>query len=121
MIACSLSPDQPYLLLTSLNYFIIPSPINDLIKSLILFVRTGLKQIHWISSFGLIFVILGELVRKYSMFTASTNFNHYVQYTKQEGHELVTHGIYSLCRHPSYVGWFYWSVGTQVIDNNLRF
>ncbi|CAG2182503.1 unnamed protein product, partial [Oppiella nova] len=30
------------------------------------------------------------------------------------GHVLVTHGIYAFCRHPSYVGWFYWSIGTQV-------
>ena len=48
------------------------------------------------------------------MFTAKTNFNHYVQYVKQQGHELVTTGVYSFCRHPSYVGWFLWSIGTQV-------
>ena len=29
-------------------------------------------------------------------------------------HLLITTGIYAHMRHPSYVGWFYWSVGTQV-------
>lgn len=53
-------------------------------------------------------------MRKASMYTASTNFNHYVQYEKHEGHILVTWGVYSLFRHPAYVGWFYWSIGTQV-------
>ena len=59
-------------------------------------------------------MIVGEVIRKSSMFTAKTNFNHYVQYVKQRGHQLVTTGIYSLCRHPSYMGWFLWSIGTQV-------
>ena len=29
-------------------------------------------------------------------------------------HQLVTSGVYGYCRHPSYAGWFLWSVGTQV-------
>jgi protein-S-isoprenylcysteine O-methyltransferase Ste14 len=32
----------------------------------------------------------------------------------QADHQLITSGVFSLMRHPSYVGWFYWSVGTQV-------
>ena len=67
-----------------------------------------------ISIIGVMLVIFGEVLRKGSMFTAKTNFNHYVQYVKQPGHQLVTSGLYSLCRHPAYVGWFYWSIGTQV-------
>jgi protein-S-isoprenylcysteine O-methyltransferase len=59
-------------------------------------------------------VIGGELLRKLAMFTAGTNFNHYVQYIRKDDHILVTGGIYAWCRHPSYVGWFSWSVGTQV-------
>ena len=79
-----------------------------------------MKQFHLISTVGLLLVIFGEVVRKGSMFTARTNFNHYVQYVKKAGHELVTHGVYSWCRHPSYVGWFYWSIGTQVSINNIK-
>lgn len=48
------------------------------------------------------------------MATGCTNFAHIVQTEKDKHHELVTHGVYSLFRHPSYVGWFYWSIGTQV-------
>ena len=59
-------------------------------------------------------VLGGEAMRKGAMITAMTNFHHYVQYIKKDGHQLVTHGVYGLFRHPSYVGWFYWSIGTQV-------
>lgn len=64
--------------------------------------------------FGLVLCISGEILRKLAMCTAKHNFNHVVQSEKSDNHELVTHGVYSLCRHPSYVGWFYWSIGTQV-------
>lgn len=74
-----------------------------------------LKSVSALKTFGLILCISGETIRKLAMITAGSNFNHIVQSRREEGHELVTHGIYSLCRHPSYVGWFLWSVGTQVI------
>lgn len=41
-----------------------------------------------------------------------------VQFQQADDHKLVTNGIYKLVRHPSYVGWFYWSLGTQVILAN---
>lgn len=31
---------------------------------------------------------------------------------------LVTHGIYSVLRHPAYFGYFWWAVGTQVLLAN---
>lgn len=67
-----------------------------------------------ISLIGGLMCIGGEILRKAAMLTARTNFNHIVQSVREEGHQLVTHGVYSICRHPSYVGWFYWSIGTQV-------
>ena len=30
----------------------------------------------------------------------------------------MTGGVYAWCRHPSYVGWFLWSVGTQLVLGN---
>ena len=33
-------------------------------------------------------------------------------------HRLVTTGVYSVLRHPSYCGWFWWSLGTQVLLAN---
>jgi protein-S-isoprenylcysteine O-methyltransferase len=61
---------------------------------------------------GLSMVIFGEMMRKLAMTTAKSNFTHLIQFTKRDQHILVTWGIYSWCRHPGYVGWFYWSVGT---------
>ncbi|CAH1775528.1 unnamed protein product, partial [Owenia fusiformis] len=74
----------------------------------------GLKQFRFISFIGLLLMIFGESLRKIAMVTARANFNHYVQHVKEEGHTLVTHGVYQYTRHPSYVGWFYWSIGTQL-------
>jgi len=48
------------------------------------------------------------------MFTAAKNFNHRIQIYKEDNHRLVTHGVFAISRHPSYFGWFLWSVGTQV-------
>ncbi|KAK3581794.1 hypothetical protein CHS0354_025998 [Potamilus streckersoni] len=80
-----------------------------------IYIFPGLKQLSYISIIGLCLVVGGDTLRKASMYTASTNFNHYVQYEKHEGHILVTWGVYSLFRHPAYVGWFYWSIGTQIL------
>ncbi|XP_028175065.1 protein-S-isoprenylcysteine O-methyltransferase [Ostrinia furnacalis] len=73
-----------------------------------------MKTYFWVSALGVVMCIGGELLRKSAMFTAKTNFNHTVQYVKRPDHQLVTHGVYAICRHPSYVGWFYWSIGTQI-------
>jgi len=75
----------------------------------------GLKSIHLISVVGGLLVVFGESMRKVAMITAGSNFTHLVQYRKRDGHTLVTSGVYSLVRHPSYMGWFYWSVGTQLL------
>lgn len=75
-----------------------------------------LKQFHLIiSTFGLLLAICGELIRKCAMFTAGKNFSHTISSTKSPEHQLITHGIYSIFRHPSYAGWFYWAVGTQIL------
>lgn len=75
----------------------------------------GLKELYYISYLGLAICIAGEFLRKLAMFTAGSNFNHLVQSEKAKDHILITSGIYSLFRHPSYVGWFYWAIGTQLI------
>ena len=74
-----------------------------------------LKSLHYISIIGGVMVICGEALRKAAMITAGSNFTHIVQQRKRDHHELVTSGVYGLFRHPSYVGWFYWSIGTQIL------
>lgn len=63
-------------------------------------------------------LILGQTTRSMAMARAGSNFNHTVQMHKREGHELVTGGIYGLLRHPSYFGFWWWGLGTQVILGN---
>ena len=53
------------------------------------------------------------------MLHAGTNFNHLVQSKKKAGHVLVTGGVYRYLRHPSYFGFFWWGLGTQVILGNV--
>jgi protein-S-isoprenylcysteine O-methyltransferase len=52
------------------------------------------------------------------MVTCGESFNHYIQRDRKENHILITHGIYQIFRHPSYVGFYYWAVGTQLVLNN---
>ena len=74
-----------------------------------------LKALDFVCIIGALMVVFGESLRKIAMFTAGSNFTHVVQYRKRDTHKLVTSGVYGLFRHPSYVGWFYWSIGTQVL------
>lgn len=74
-----------------------------------------MKTLWYLSTFGILVCLWGEIIRKAAMLTAKTNFNHIVQTERQKDHELVTWGAYSMFRHPSYVGWFWWSIGTQLI------
>lgn len=77
-----------------------------------------IKESLSILIFGIFVCIAGEILRKLAIITANTNFNHIVQYRKVEGHILVTDGVYRYMRHPSYAGWFWWSIGTQIILAN---
>lgn len=52
------------------------------------------------------------------MIHASSNFSHIVADKKRNDHRLVTTGVYAYTRHPSYVGFFYWAIGTQVVLGN---
>merc|ERR1711907_538047 len=55
---------------------------------------------------GFIMGVFGLILRSIAFHTAKGNFNHKLQTEKSENHTLVTDGIYSWVRHPSYVGWF---------------
>jgi protein-S-isoprenylcysteine O-methyltransferase len=68
---------------------------------------------------GLVLAAVGQVVRSAAMIQAGTSFNHNIQYYKAETHTLVTTGIYSTLRHPSYFGFFWWAIGTQLILGNI--
>jgi len=75
----------------------------------------SLKSLYLVTIMGIIFCLVGEVVRKAAMLEAGRSFNHLVQSERADDHTLVTSGIYSWCRHPSYAGWFMWSLGSQLI------
>lgn len=68
---------------------------------------------------GLLMIILGQGVRSGAMIQAGTNFNHVVQHRKMNEHRLVTSGLYYYLRHPSYFGFFWWGLGTQLVLGNV--
>ena len=63
-------------------------------------------------------LVIGQGTRTVAMIHAGSNFNHLIQRKKKEGHMLVTGGIYRHLRHPSYFGFFWWGLGTQVVLGN---
>ena len=73
------------------------------------------KQNYFCIQIGLILVLGGQGIRTLAMWTCGEYFDHQIMEQRKEGHMLVTSGIYSILRHPSYFGWFYWSVGTQIL------
>jgi protein-S-isoprenylcysteine O-methyltransferase len=77
-----------------------------------------MKMNSYMCWMGIGLIVFGEICRKLAMYTAGKSFNHLVQDSKADDHTLVTNGIYSIVRHPSYFGWFYWSIGTQVLLAN---
>jgi protein-S-isoprenylcysteine O-methyltransferase len=68
-----------------------------------------------VPSVGLVMVLGGQMIRTCAMWTCGQHFSHQIMVQRVDEHRLVTHGIYRLLRHPSYFGWFYWSVGTQLV------
>lgn len=67
---------------------------------------------------GLFVMVIGQSFRTLSMYTAKESFNHYIQRTKSKSHKLVTTGVYSFSRHPSYFGFFWWFIGLRLFMNN---
>ncbi|CAJ1945708.1 unnamed protein product, partial [Cylindrotheca closterium] len=71
-----------------------------------------------ISMLGVVMVVIGQFIRSLAMVTCGESFNHLIQMERKDSHVLVTRGIYKYLRHPSYVGFHWWSFGTQLILNN---
>ncbi|CAD0110150.1 unnamed protein product [Aureobasidium uvarum] len=67
---------------------------------------------------GLALVVMGQVVRSIAMAQAGVSFNHIPAKSKKNDHVLVTEGLYSYFRHPSYFGYFFFAVGTQIVVGN---
>lgn len=73
------------------------------------------RSYSYIKLIGLVLIIFGQYIRYLSMKTAGKSFSHLVKSKKEDDHVLITSGIYSILRHPSYFGFFYWAIGTQLL------
>jgi protein-S-isoprenylcysteine O-methyltransferase len=69
--------------------------------------------------FGAVLVVLSQLLRSAAMKQAGMSFNHFIQTMKKDNHVLVTDGVYTYLRHPSYTGFFFWCIGTQILLGNF--
>lgn len=74
---------------------------------------------HTLLGVGLVLVVAGQVIRAIAMYQAGQNFSHLVAHTKRSEHQLVTSGLYSVLRHPSYFGYFWWALGTQLACGNV--
>lgn len=73
---------------------------------------------------GVPIAIAGITIRVAAIATCGNSFSHYIEARSRlaSGNgpdHLVTHGIYSWCRHPSYVGFLVYVVGMQAILGNI--
>ncbi|KDN43304.1 ICMT-domain-containing protein [Tilletiaria anomala UBC 951] len=76
------------------------------------------KVLCGLTYLGVALILVGHAARSLAMVHASSNFSHSVAWRKRPDHSLVTHGIYSISRHPSYFGFFAWALGTQLLLAN---
>jgi len=88
------------------------SVVEYFIESLVF---PSMKAIWPVTVLGVTITLTGQTIRTWAMWQAASNFTHQIAEVKRENHQLVVDGIYRLCRHPSYCGWFWWALGTQVI------
>jgi protein-S-isoprenylcysteine O-methyltransferase len=68
---------------------------------------------------GLFLVLIGQIIRTTAIIQAGPSFSHLVAKQKKETHVLITRGVYSILRHPSYFGFFWWGIGTQLVLGNF--
>uniref|UniRef100_A0A0M3ICZ6 Protein-S-isoprenylcysteine O-methyltransferase n=2 Tax=Ascaris TaxID=6251 RepID=A0A0M3ICZ6_ASCLU len=72
-------------------------------------------KVLWITCLGLVLVAAGEMLRKLAMIHARESFTHLVAVERRPEHVLVTSGVYAFVRHPGYLGWMLWCIGTQLV------
>ena len=95
------------------------STVSSFIEYIIeMFFFQKYKDIKIFFILGLFMTIIGQYFRIAALFTGKSNFTHKIQMTKKKNHVLVKHGVYSICRHPSYFGFFIWSVGIEIMCIN---
>ncbi|KAJ8144871.1 hypothetical protein OY671_002035 [Metschnikowia pulcherrima] len=73
---------------------------------------------HYYLIAGILVTLFGQAFRTLAMYTAGVSFNHHIQQQHAAKHTLVKSGVYGFSRHPSYFGYFWWFLGTQLLLQN---
>jgi protein-S-isoprenylcysteine O-methyltransferase len=110
----------------SCEYFLIDQSLSWIIATFVSFIETILetyyfnkyKKIKIFFIIGLIMTIIGQIFRIGGIYTGKKNFTHKISYKKKSEHKLVTTGFFSISRHPSYFGFFIWSIGIEIMCCN---
>jgi len=66
---------------------------------------------------GVLLVAGGEALRKAAICGAGRAFTHDIQRERRVD-QVCTRGVYAVVRHPGYLGWMLWAVGTMVLLAN---
>jgi len=69
--------------------------------------------LFWI---GLALIVAGTVIRWIAILTLRRLFT--VSVTIREGHQLIRYGIYSIVRHPAYIGWIVSYIGIGLAIRN---
>ena len=68
---------------------------------------------------GLPLVVIGQLMRIAAAVQTGPSFKIDMRKGKKHEQTLVTNGIYRWLRHPSYIGFLFWAIGTQLVLCNV--
>lgn len=110
----------------SCEYFLIDQSISWVLATIFSFIETILetyyfnkyKKIKIFFIIGLVMTIIGQIFRIAGIYTGKKNFTHKISQKKKKEHKLVTNGVFSISRHPSYFGFYLWSIGIEIMCCN---
>ena len=112
-------------ILTS-EYFLINHSTSWVFATLFSFMETILginyfdkyKKIKFFFIIGFLMMIIGQYFRIAALYTGKKNFTHRISFDKANEHKLITNGVFAISRHPSYFGFYLWSVGIEIMCCN---
>ncbi len=87
-----------------------------IVMILLSFTEIGRINNYYVNYFGLFILIIGFILRQYSIATLGKFFVPVVR--KHEGQKIIKQGPYKLIRHPSYTGLFLELLGVSLIFAN---
>ena len=62
--------------------------------------------------------LAGVMTRIGAFNSARSNFHHLIRYERDPNHVLIKNGVYAYERHPGYLGYFVFSVSSQLLIKN---